>query len=176
MKPLSIIVAVGKDGVIGHQNQMPWHLPDDLQYFKQLTTGNIILMGRKTYESIGRPLPYRINIVLSSNNELNDRDEVIIVPSVEALLKLVDEKEEWRTKKIFVIGGASVFKQLIPYADEIYLTQIDHYFEGDTYFPELNVEDWQEVSSQEGITDKDNPYNYHFKIYTRIRRNSTDVK
>ena len=136
---LAIIVAMGSNRVIGHDNGMPWHLPADLKHFRQTTLGKPVLMGRKTHESIGRPLPERMNIVMT-----RDRGEVM------------------------VIGGAECYRQVLPRADTIYLTLIHHAFEGDTCFPELPDADWREVARVDHPPDEKNPYPYSFIRLERV--------
>ncbi|MER1987552.1 MAG: dihydrofolate reductase [Solibacillus sp.] len=126
---ISLIVAHDKNRVIGYENDMPWHLPGDLQYFKEMTMGKPILMGRKTFESIGRPLPGRRNIVIT-RNDAYDAEGIETAPSLEAALALVRDAEE-----IMVIGGEQIFTQALPLAEKLYITLIDHEFVGDTYFP-----------------------------------------
>ncbi len=159
-KPLlSIIAAVARNGVIGHGNQMPWHLSEDLKHFKRVTIGCPVLMGRKTFESIGRPLPDRRNVVITRDPHWT-APGVEEAPSFEAALELLKH-----ATKIFVIGGASVYAEALPLADELLITEIDHDFEGDTYFPPWDRSQFEETArethqSPEGWT-------YHFVTYTR---------
>jgi dihydrofolate reductase len=164
---ISIITAMDKNGLIGKGKTLPWHLPNDLSYFKRLTEGNIIIMGRATHESIGRPLPNRINIILT--RDLSYRaNGCYVYNSLEAILyeyhNFSDKNEE-----VFIIGGGKVYHQFLPYADKLYVTEIDHEFEGDTYFPEIDWDDWRIIQSEQGIKDEQNPYDYYFNIYTRKR-------
>lgn len=126
---ISLIVAHDKNRVIGYENDMPWHLPGDLQYFKEMTMGKPMLMGRKTFESIGRPLPGRRNIVITRNEDYA-ADGIETAPSLEAALAMVRGVEE-----VMVIGGEQIFTQALPMAEKLYITLIDHEFVGDTYFP-----------------------------------------
>ncbi|NLP49133.1 dihydrofolate reductase [Bacillus sp. RO1] len=158
---ISIIVATDKNNLIGKDNDLPWRIPADLAYFKQVTQGNTIVMGRKTYESIGKPLPNRRNIVLSRQDYHADGCETF--HSIEEVVNMDEEGKE-----LFIIGGAHIFKEALPFADYLYLTFIDEEFEGDTYFPEVNEKDWDLISSEKGIKDEKNPYDYYFKKYKRI--------
>lgn len=157
---ISIIVATDKNNLIGKDNDLPWRIPADLAYFKKVTLGSTIVMGRKTYESIGKPLPKRRNIILSRQEFHADGCETL--HSIEEVERFNVDGEE-----LFIIGGAHIFKETLPIADFLYLTYIDEEFEGDTYFPEVNEQDWELVSSEKGIKDEKNPYDYFFKKFKR---------
>lgn len=159
---ISFIVAMDRNHVIGFNNQMPWHLPNDLKFFKETTTGHTIVMGRKTFESIGRVLPNRKHIVLTKSNN-NFPDEVEVVQDIESIIQLSESNDE----ELFVIGGGNIFKQLLPYADKLYVTLINETFEGDVFFPDISMEEWEEVSKEKGIQDERNPYEYYFIQYVR---------
>ncbi len=159
---ISFIVAMDCNHVIGFNNQMPWHLPNDLKFFKETTTGHTIVMGRKTFESIGRILPNRKHIVLTKSNN-NFPDEVEVVQDIESIIQLSESNDE----ELFVIGGGNIFKQLLPYADKLYVTLINETFEGDVFFPDISMEEWEEVSKEKGIQDERNPYEYYFIQYVR---------
>ena len=159
---ISFIVAMDNHRVIGKENQLPWHLPADLKFFKKVTMGHPIIMGRKTYESIGKPLPGRENVIVTRNIEYGS-DGCIVLHTVEELLQYAEEKRE----EVFVSGGAELFKAIFPYADRLYITEIDYEFEGDTYFPEFNPSEWVRTSHEKGIKDEKNPYDYFFNIYER---------
>lgn len=164
---ISLVVAVAHDSVIGFENRLPWRLPEDVKFFKNLTWGNIVVMGRKTYESIGKTLPARLNIVFSGKKIDSD---VITVSGLGEFMELKEQMaatEEWQDKEIFVIGGESIFKLFLPYAQRIYLTRIYEKFEGDTFFPLFQENEWKLVYSEKGIRDKKNPYDYEFQIYER---------
>ncbi len=164
---LSIIVAIAKNNVIGKDNQLIWHLPEDLKRFKQLTTGHTIIMGRKTFESLGRVLPNRKHIVLCNDTILKIEDEnVEVITDIKELDKYIQSEEEH-----FVIGGATIYKLLIPYTNKMYITKIHQEFEGDVYFPEINKDEWQEVFKEKGIKDEKNPYDYEYINYERINNN-----
>ncbi|MGD7051220.1 dihydrofolate reductase [Sutcliffiella horikoshii] len=158
---ISIIVATDRNNLIGKDNDLPWRIPADLAYFKKVTMGSTIVMGRKTYESIGKPLPYRRNIILSRQDFHAEGCETL--HSLEEVQQLNKDGEE-----LFIIGGAHIFKEALPIADFLYLTYIDEEFVGDTYFPEINEQDWELLSSEKGIKDEKNPYDYYFKKYKRI--------
>ena len=159
---LSIVVAMDTNGVIGRDNGLPWHLPADLQHFKQTTMGKPILMGRKTQESIGRPLPGRTNIVITRDSGYRV-EGCVVVNSIEAALEAAGEQDE-----IMVIGGAEFYRQVLSHTDTIYLTRIHETFDGDICFPELNDADWLEVERSDHAADSKNPHNYSFIRLDRI--------
>lgn len=153
---ISIIAALAKNNVIGKKNALPWNLPADLARFREITTGKPVIMGKNTYDSIGRPLPNRLNIVLS--NDRNSKIEgCLVANSLEETLNYVLGAEE-----VMIIGGASIYKQFLPVAARMYLTRIHHDFEGDVYFPEFDEKEWQENSREDFKADLKNPYNYSF--------------
>lgn len=160
---LSLIVAMGENHVIGLQNDMPWHLPHDLQYFKTKTTGHTIVMGRKTFESLGRILPNRKHIVLTTS-ERTFPEEVEVVSTIQEILRY---KESNPKERLFIIGGGQLYKQMLPYVDRMYITKIKQSFEGDVYFPKFNEKDWKLVSKEKGPKNKQNPYDYYFLTYER---------
>jgi dihydrofolate reductase len=164
---ISFIVAVSENNVIGKDNKLIWHLPADMKFFKEKTTGHCIITGRKNYESIPekfRPLPDRINIVITRQKDYK-AEGALIVGSVEDALK---KARELCNTEIFIIGGAEIFKQSFQYANKIYLTRIYHHFEGDVFFPELNLNEWKETERIKGVTDDKNKYNYDFITYKKI--------
>lgn len=158
---ISFLVAMDEGRVIGKNNGMPWHLPADLAYFKQTTMGAPIIMGRHTHESIGRALPGRENIVVTRQKQYQ-ADGCRVVHSTEAAVDQIAPEQE-----AFVIGGSYLFRELIHRADRLYITLIHEHFAGDTYFPEIDVNQWQLLSSQQGKKDDKNPYDYEFLIYER---------
>lgn len=161
---LSIIVAVAENNVIGKDNGLIWHLPEDLKRFKQLTTGHTIIMGRKTFESLGRVLPNRKHIVLCKSNILEIQDEnVEVISDIKLLDKYIQSEEE-----SFVIGGASIYRLLMPYVNKMYITKIHQDFEGDVYFPEVNEVEWKITLRENGVKDEKNPYDYEYINYERI--------
>jgi len=159
---ISFIVAMDKNRVIGKDNQLPWHLPADLKFFKRVTMGHPIIMGRNTYESIGKPLPGRENIIVTRNKEYA-QEGCTIIHSVDELLQMASRQNE----EVFVIGGAELFQATFSMADRLYITKIEEEFTGDTYFPEFNQSEWELVSQEKGIRDEKNPYEYFFTIYNR---------
>lgn len=165
---LAIIVAQAENRVIGNNNKLPWHLPEDLRYFKQVTMSKPIIMGRKTYESIGRPLPGRTNIVIS-RQEGYAPEGVKVVPSLEAAIELaesicvIDGAEE-----VMVIGGAQIYEQALAHADRLYLTQVHASVEGDAWFPVFAMEEWREVGREDFTAMEPNPYDYSFIVLDRV--------
>jgi len=153
---VSIIVAMAKNRVIGKDNDMPWHLPADLKHFRKVTTGKPIIMGRKTYESIGRPLPKRHNIIISRNSDYKV-DGCDVVSSLDEAVTIAGEVEE-----LFIIGGGFLYNQTIDQVDKLYLTFIDLDVEGDTFFPEYDHLNIKKIVSELHQKDEENPYNYEF--------------
>ena len=160
---LSIVVAMDDNRLIGSKNQLPWHLPADLAYFKKLTTGKSILMGRKTYDSIGRPLPNRRNIVITRNANISIPG-CEVVSSIDHALELTKDDCE-----VMVIGGASLCEQLLPKINRLYITKIDGEFEGDVFFPKYDDFDWLEVSCESHPKDNSNAYSYKFIVLDRVQ-------
>lgn len=137
---ISIIAAMSDNRVLGKDNDLVWHLPDDMKHFKKTTSGHAVIMGRKTFESFGKPLKNRENIIITRKKNY-DTKGAEVVNSVDNALKLAGKMED---KEIFIIGGGEIYKQTIPYTDRIYLTIVHHEFDGDTFFPELDLSEWQE--------------------------------
>lgn len=163
---LSIIVAKAKNNIIGKNNGMLWFLPEDLKRFKEKTDGHVIIMGRKTFESLGKSLPNRKHVVFTQNMDFTVEDEnVDIVHSMLEIKQYIDDDEE-----NFVIGGAMIYSFLLPYVEKIHATEIDQNFEGDAFFPKLNPEEWKEVSREKGIKDEQNTFDYDFVEYERIKK------
>lgn len=159
---ISLIAAMAKNRVIGKDNDMPWHLPVDLKHFKKVTLGKPVLMGRKTYESIGRPLPGRRNLVLSRTPNLAI-DGVEVIDSIDDLSSLLEGVEE-----LMVIGGGHIYELFLDKADTLHLTHIDLEVEGDTRFPDYQkVADWQVVTEQVAPADEQNPYQCRFVEYRK---------
>lgn len=158
---ISIIAAMDNDRVIGKNNELPWKLPRELQYVKKTTEGCPLIMGRKNHESIGRPLPGRRNIILTRNKDYRAEGCEVVHSVGEALTLCKDET------RIFIFGGEEIYKLFLPMTDMVYLTKINHSFGGDAFFPELDPNDWFEVRKEKGITDSENPYEYHFHVYAR---------
>lgn len=160
---LSLLLAASENNVIGKDNQLPWHLPEDLKYFKNLTWGLPILMGRKTFDSIGKPLPGRKSIVVTRQQDWK-QEGVEVVHSIE---EAVQKAEDFGAKEIFVIGGAEIFKTALPLANRIYLTRIHHRFDGDVFFPEISTDEWNLVSNRYCVAEGKNVYNHTYQIWER---------
>ena len=160
---LSIIVAKASNNIIGKNNSLIWHLPEDLKRFKELTTGHTIIMGRRTFESLGRVLPNRKHVILCNDMQMDVKDDRIeILDDISKLDKYINSEEE-----NFVIGGATIYRLLMPYANKMYITEIDQEFEGDVSFPEINKEEWNIAEIQKGLKDEKNPYDYNYVTYVR---------
>lgn len=159
---LSLIVAMAMNRTIGLNNQMPWHLSADLKKFKQITMGHPIIMGRKTFESIGRPLPGRKNIIISRNSRYQQQG-CLVFNSIESALQDCVANDE-----VFVIGGATLYKATLAQADRLYITEIQQIFEGDTWFPEIKQEQWKEVAREDIDNDNSVDFNYSFIVYERL--------
>ena len=152
---ITLIAACSKNRVIGKDNQLPWHLTEDLKRFKKITTSKVVLMGRKTYESIGRPLPNRTNLVLTRDKTFAPQG-VYVYNNLEEVLPIFND--------IVVIGGGEIYKQMIKMADVIELTLVDKEFDGDAFFPEINLNIWEEQNRE---TFNNGDFDYHFITYKR---------
>lgn len=162
---IALISCMAQNRVIGREGDMPWHLPADLKFFKRTTLGHPIVMGRKTFESVGsRPLPKRENIILTRDQSFAATGCTILHSLHEVLQRAKDEDI------LFIIGGAELYKQFIPYADLIYLTVIEEAIEGDTFFPVLDLEEWEISERVQGDPNVDNPNGYSFTFYTYSRK------
>ncbi|MCX7841889.1 MAG: type 3 dihydrofolate reductase [Clostridia bacterium] len=157
---ISLIAAVARDNIIGKGNSLPWRLPADLAYFKKVTMGHKVIMGRKTFESIGKPLPGRSNVIISRDRDYKAEGCTIVNSIDEAERLCVDEEA-------FIIGGAQVYEMFIDRADRLYITFIDEAFDGDAYFPNIDPSVWRQVSKTKGEKDEKNPFDYYFIIYER---------
>ncbi len=161
---LSIVVAKAKNNIIGKDNKLLWHLSDDLKRFKALTEGHTIIMGRKTFESLGKVLPNRKHIVFSNNPDFKVNDEnVEVVHSLLQIQEYIESEEE-----AFVIGGAMMYNFLMPYVSKMYVTEIEKEFEGDTFFPRIDDKKWKEISREKGPEDGENNFEYNYVIYEKI--------
>jgi dihydrofolate reductase (trimethoprim resistance protein) len=158
---VSLIVAMDKNRVIGKENDIPWRIPYDWEHVKNTTIGHPIILGRKNFESIGRALPDRRNIILTRDKDFNFGG-CEIAHSMEEVFELSKDEEE-----IFIFGGEQIYNMFLPFVEKMYITKIHHEFEGDTFFPEVNYGDWNEVSVEKGIMNPSNPYNYYFHVYER---------
>ena len=165
---LAVIVAAAENGVIGRNNALPWHLPEDLRYFKKVTMGKPIVMGRKTFESIGRPLPGRTNIVITRNPDFQAEGVRAVASLDEALrlaedIALIDGAQE-----VVVIGGAEIYKAAIPRAGRLYITEVHASVEGDACLPQVEWKYWREIGREHHPALGTNPYDYSFVIYERL--------
>lgn len=161
---INLIVAMSRNRVIGKNNTLPWHIPEDLKYFKEMTTGHTIIMGRKTYESIGKALPNRRNIILTKNHDFL-AEGCTVVHSVREAMQLSIPEDE-----LFVIGGAEIYSLFLPFASKLYITQIHAKIEGDTFFPEFPV--WPQDEEGFALTTKSVPcadamYAYTFTVWEK---------
>lgn len=159
---LSIAVAVGENYAIGKNNQLLWHMPADLKFFKQTTSGHTVIMGRKTFDSVGRPLPNRRNIVITRDATLKI-DGVEVVNSLDEALSISKDEE----KDVFIVGGAEIYRQALPKTNTLFLTTIHHNFEADTFFPEIDKSEWKLISSEPHKADEKNKYDYTFEVFER---------
>ena len=161
---INVIVAKASNNVIGAKNDLIWHLPNDLKHFKNLTSGHPIIMGRKTFESLGRPLPNRTNIVITRDKNWqaeNVEKEFSLEKAIESAKKINED--------IYIIGGGNIYKQAMEFADVLYITEVHHEFEGDTYFPEIDEEIWEEVDRENFMKDEKHSYAYSYVTYKRIQ-------
>ena len=164
---LAIIVAAAQNGIIGRNNALPWHLPEDLRYFKRRTLGKPIVMGRKTYESIGRPLPGRTNIVISRNAGFA-ADGIKVVRSLDEALRLADDIAQIDgVDELVVIGGAEIYREALPRAERLYLTEVHAVIQGDAVLPDIDWAQWREVGRERHAAEAPNPYDYSFVVYER---------
>lgn len=157
---ISTIVATAKNNIIGRNNDIPWYLPADLKYFKKVTLNHHIIMGRKCFQSIGRPLPKRTNVIVT-RNPFFVVSNALVVNSIEEALNIAKENGE---EEVFIIGGGQVYELTKHLWNRVYLTEVDLEVDGDVYFPKLDSEKWQEVSSEKHQADEKNEYDYTFKI------------
>ena len=158
---LAIIVAMAQNRTIGVNNTLPWRCPADLQHFKALTMGHHMIMGRKTFDSIGKPLPGRTTVVVTRNQDLKIDGCIIAHSLKEAIARCAGDNE------IFIVGGAELYAQSMPLADTLYITEIRQAVEGDAHFPELDRETWLEVSREKHTQTEPQPLEYHFVTYQR---------
>lgn len=159
---ISLVVAMARNHVIGSAGRMPWHLPADLRRFKEITMGRPVIMGRKTFESIGRPLPGRTNIVVTRRHGWNPSGVIVARGLPQALQAAVQGEGE-----VFVIGGGELFEQALPIARRLYITRIEADIEGDTRFPEIEEAQWRLVRKEVREADEKNPYRCHFEVWER---------
>lgn len=167
MMRISLIAALSKNDVIGINNKLPWHLPQDLKRFKQITQGHVIVMGRKTFESLGRPLPNRQNWIITrskENSNLNSSEGCHLFSGIPEVLEEADRRG---VQELFVIGGSEVYRQFLPLADRLYLTKIDQEFTGDAFFPKWSDEEFETVSSEK-LSEKG--LRFEFLMLDRIKK------
>lgn len=156
---LSLIVAIADNNVIGKDNKLIWHISEDLKRFKSITSGHKMLMGRKTFESLPGVLPNREHIILTRNKDFTvDSDRVSVIHDLNDFI----EKNKDSDEEIFVIGGAEIYRELLPYSQKLYLTKVNHNFEGDTFFPEINYDDYKVLEQSEEIIDEKSNLKYYF--------------
>ena len=161
---ISIISALAENRVIGNNNKLPWHLPADFAWFKQQTVGKTIVMGLNTFKSIGeKPLPKRKHIILHTDASYVVPENCVLATSLDQAMEMIKKEEG----EVMICGGASIYKQFLPLSDKLYLTFIHQNFEGDTYFPEFDMQEWKEVSRQDHEPDEKNKYKYSFVVLER---------
>ncbi len=164
---ISIIVAIAENYAIGKDNKLLWHLSGDLKRFKELTNGKVVIMGQKTYESLPiRPLPNRINIVLTDNHEITFEGCVMAYDIEDALNKALNLSSE--DSEVFIIGGGSIYRQFFDIADRLYITKVHEEFDADTFFPFIEEDKWWLLTEEYRVKDNKNPYNYSFLTYKKI--------
>jgi len=161
---ISLIAAVAKNGLIGKDNRLPWHLPADLRFFKNTTIGHPIIMGRKSFESIGKALPGRTNIVLTRNANFAAAENLKVVHSLEEAFEVA---RKTGTDECFVIGGAEIYKEALPFCQKLYITRVHGIFEGNTYMPEFE-KGFRKISSVSNLKDEQNAYDYDFEVFIPI--------
>ncbi len=164
MSTITIIAAIANNNALGKDNDLIWHLPADLKRFKKVTSGHHILMGRNTFESIGKPLPNRTTVIITRNSDYK-AEGCIVVDSIEKAIEVAKEDEQ-----IFIIGGAQIYKQTIAsnLVDQLDITKVHHAFDADVYFPEIDTAIWKEVSKEDFDSDEKNKYNYSFISYKKV--------
>ncbi|WP_114751246.1 dihydrofolate reductase [Pleomorphovibrio marinus] len=161
---ISIVVAKGENGVIGKENGLPWHLPSDLRHFKKTTSGHHVIMGRKTYESLGKPLPGRTHIVVTRDSSYQMPKSHYVVNTLEEAFNI---GKSLGLDKIFVLGGAEIYKISLPHSDEMVITEVKASPDGDTFFPEVDFNKWEEVSREQVLKDEKNEHAHDFVVYKR---------
>ena len=158
---ITIIAAIAKDNALGKDNQLIWHLPNDLKRFKKVTSGHHVIMGRKTFESLGKPLPNRVNIVITRNSNYTAEGCVVVHSLQEAIAAAKDDANP------FILGGAQIYKQALQVADVLDLTFVHQSFDADAFFPEINMEIWKENSREDYKADEKNKFDYSFVTYVK---------
>lgn len=161
VRNISIIVAMANNRIIGANNTMPWRCPEDLKYFKSLTMGHHMIMGRKTFDSIGKPLPGRVSVIVTRNRELHIEGCIMAHSLDEAIAACKDDNE------VFIVGGAELYSLALPIVNKLYITEIQQDISGDTYFPEFDKAKWRETAREKHHQDAPQPLDYHFVTYQR---------
>ena len=161
MAIISLIAAMDVNRVIGQDGRIPWHLPDDMKWFREQTLGKPVIMGRKTFESIGRPLPGRTNIILTRSADFH-AEGVLVAHSLEQALDFASAEEE-----VMIIGGSTIYELALPRADRLYMTYVENAGEGDAWFPEFDIERWRVIDSEQHAADEKNHSNYRFVTYQK---------
>ncbi len=169
MAEICIIAAMGENRVIGSAGKIPWHLPADFKHFKDLTMGHPVIMGRKTFESIGKPLPGRMNIVIT--HDLGYKAEGISVAhSLQEAMRFAEDSISGEGNKVFILGGAQIYAMALPAADKLFITNVHGTFAGDAFFPEIDPEMWTVSSSERHQKDEKNPFDFDFLTYDKTAR------
>ncbi len=163
---LSILVAAASNNSIGKNNQLLWHLPNDLKFFKNTTWGGVVIMGRKTFESVNKPLPGRLNIVITRQKNWQAEN----VTTAGSLDEAVEKAKKLHYKEIFIIGGGEIYKEALPKTDKIYLTRVNAEIEGDTFFPAINNKEWKLTSQNDFKIDEKHAYDYSFEVWERVEK------
>lgn len=160
---ISLIVAASTNNAIGKNNQLLWHLPKDLKFFKNTTWGTVVIMGRKTFESVNKPLPGRLNIVVTTNADWKAAD-TMVAPNLQEAIKLAASEN---FKEIFIIGGGEIYRQSMSLADRIYITRVHAVLDGDTFFPEIDNKDWALASKEDFAADEKHAYDFSFEVWDK---------
>lgn len=164
---ISLIWAMSKNRAIGRNNKLPWHLPKDLNYFKRLTTGKPVIMGRKTYESIGKPLPNRCNIVITRDRSFSANGVNVVHSVNEAFERAEAECLVNGADETIVMGGAEIYQACLPRANRLYITFVHANVEGDAFFPDFDLNEYHEIAREDFFADGPNPYDYSFTVFDR---------
>ena len=162
---ISLVVAAAENNAIGKNNQLLWHLPNDLKFFKNATWGGVVIMGRKTFESVNKPLPGRLNIVVTSNKEWKF-DTVMVAQDLPQAIALAEQEN---FKEISIIGGGEIYRQAMPLADMIYITRVHAELEGDTFFPVIDKAEWKLLDKTDFSKDEKHAYDYSFEKWEKIK-------
>lgn len=160
---ISLVVAAAENNAIGKNNQLLWHLPNDLKFFKNTTWAGVVIMGRKTFESVNKPLPGRLNIVVTGNKDWQ-ADGVMVATNLQQSVELAT-KENF--KKIFIIGGGEIYRQSMAIADTIYITRVHTQIDGDTFFPVIDTNEWQQKEKNDFYKDEKHAYDYSFEVWQK---------